>query len=60
VPTATDRAVHRSEDPENCADDDEDDPDRPQDPDPERKPEKQQNQTENDHLSPFARVRTVM
>jgi hypothetical protein len=51
VPTAANRAAHRSQDPQDGADDQQDDPKRLEDPDPGEVAEEQQEQTENQHAT---------
>lgn len=49
----TDGAVHRSQEPEHRANDDQDDPDRPQDRDVEDRTENQQDDTQDNHVEPL-------
>jgi hypothetical protein len=51
VPTAANRAPHRSQDPQDDADDQQDDPKRLEDPDPGEVAKEQQEQTENQHAT---------
>jgi hypothetical protein len=51
VPTAANRAPHRSQDPQDGADDQQDDPKRLEDPNPGEVAKEQQEQTENQHAT---------